>query len=495
MTTFVGTNFKRDVALNEPTIATTEFPVFEVEQSEPATFITFSDNDASSITSVVIESISLQGQTVDAHNFTVSTKGSGTDPDVLGTYNVKATVNGEAIAFSCPVEVTTADIVVPIAYKAGKQIITLPVSGNGIVTFDSGTHTCNAAISSIANVYVQFDDIGKPDASWNASYTFVTTTAKIIKITIDEFTNPAATTSGFSFGYEKGDQATDINEIKSLIIKSLDITCTSHTPATKTTSGEIQTTSITVNVDKMVATTGTDDEIEITDASFTMTAAASVTIPLKFLDTVSTLEAIQNPSTASSITFTASANPTIGTYTLKTSILTITNGHSPVYGHYDNSIFSLVPAFATLEAAADTANPTLNMYFIPKDFSFDEHLRFRDASKADIVTIASGWTYYDNIIEPQASGILNINKDAGFIIPVAEDGTISSKYVRISDLYQKLLASKSADVVDLADRLHALEVAARYTTSDVLEDDTEPEAIRLLGIKEKYSVLDISEVV
>ena len=64
-----------------------------------------------------------------------------------------------------------------------------------------------------------------------------------------------------------------------------------------------------------------------------------------------------------------------------------------------------------------------------------------------------------------------------------------SKHIRIADLYALAIkggGSGGSDVPDLADRLHALEVACYDICSDVLADDPSAVAVGLRTIKEKY---------
>ena len=501
MSTFVGTNFKRDVALNEPVINKAEFPVFTSAARSAADLITFSDNNVSDLVSVEIESITLQGQSVDAHKFVISTKGGASASDALGSYLVKAKINGETVNFSCSVPAqASANTEAPISYKAGKQIISLPASSSGVVSFDGGTKVCNATFSAVDNVYVQFDDVGKPDATWNGKYAFGSSKVTVV---LNNVTDP--TLSAFSLSVSQGASADEVKTIKSLVINSVKIACDDHTTATKTAAGEMRTKSIVLGIKQIVGTLGDDSEFELSDVSLTVQNSTAVVLTLKFLDSISGLEAVQLSSTSLGVSLVGDASVTVGTvkFLVPTLVFSGTNS-APIYGKFVQTevspstagVFTAFPSFASIAAGAvDSSTVSVPLFFVPNEFSFDEHLRFRDASKADVVTVAAGWTYYDKLVEPFGASVLNVNKDAGFIIPVAEDGTISSKYVRISDLYQKLLSAKNDSVVDLADRLHALEVAARYTTSDVLEDEDEPEAIRLLGIKDKYSVLDISELV
>lgn len=498
MSTFVGTNFRRDVALNEPVIDQAEFPVFTSTAGAPTDLITFTDNNFNDLVSVEIESITLRGQSVDAHKFIISTKGS--ESDVLGSYLVKAKINGETVNFSCSVPVqASANTEAPISYKAGKQIISLPASSTGVVSFDGGTKVCNARFSAVGNVYVQFDDVGKPDASWNGKYAFGSSKVTVV---LNNVTDP--TLSAFSLSITQGDSAGEVKTIKSLVIDSVKIACDSHTAATKTAAGEIRTQSVVLGIKQIVGTLGDDSEFELSNVSLTVGNSTAVALALKFLDSISGLEAVQLSSTSSNVSLAGGASITVGTVEFLSPTLVFSGTNSaPIYGKFVQTEvsastagdFTAFPSYASIAAGAvGSGSVSVPLFFVPNEFSFDEHLRFRDASKADVVTIAAGWTYYDKLVEPFGASVLNVNKDAGFIIPVAEDGTISSKYVRISDLYQKLLSAKNDDIADLADRLHALEVAARYTTSDVLENEDEPEAIRLLNIKDKYSVLDISDL-
>ena len=76
----------------------------------------------------------------------------------------------------------------------------------------------------------------------------------------------------------------------------------------------------------------------------------------------------------------------------------------------------------------------------------------------------------------------------GEIDAMARDGTVSTEYVRISDIYSKLKQQESTSIADLPDRLHSLEVGLKYLTSDVLDSDDQ-EAQHLKSIKNKYSPL------
>ena len=107
-----------------------------------------------------------------------------------------------------------------------------------------------------------------------------------------------------------------------------------------------------------------------------------------------------------------------------------------------------------------------------------------------ISKISPGYTVYDTLKLPTSGNVVNFSTDAGFMIPVAgqDDHAVSTKYVRIADLYAALLKDETTIVPDLADRLHALEIACANVETNEINGDltTTTEGYRLWKVKETY---------
>lgn len=157
-----------------------------------------------------------------------------------------------------------------------------------------------------------------------------------------------------------------------------------------------------------------------------------------------------------------------------------------------------VDGYATVDLeskAATTGNDPIPAHWLInsafRNHNFTESLTFLDKNKKELVAFTPGYALYDSLPATTTGPIIDLNVDAGFTIPVIKDGVLQNKYVRISDIVASIEKSQTgaASIADLADRLHALEVALQFTTSSELERN-DPTAEHLLYIKDKYSALN-----
>lgn len=137
-----------------------------------------------------------------------------------------------------------------------------------------------------------------------------------------------------------------------------------------------------------------------------------------------------------------------------------------------------------VDSSATPNKEVVSIYY--KGINFPETLHFLDKAGLSVAKINPGYTIYDTLAAPLSGSVVDFNTDAGFKVPIVENGQWGIKYVRISDLYYDLQNKSSSggsgsDIPDLLKRLHALEVSLYDSESDLLKADSE-----LKAIKRKY---------
>ena len=479
MSAFVGTLFKRDVALVENSILPGDYkPYADPVDSSAVNLLTFD----SAPSSCVINKIQLQGQEVDEDVFHVTV-----DAANIGKYIVAATIDGVDVSFELPVGTGAAAVDLEISHDLGKQaVLSLPASESVAVVVGATTYNVSVpAVALAASLFVEFDTIGKPDMTWKGTYALSSA-----NVTLVHKTYPAKTNADASLAVTASATAAEVATFTDVQVDKLTFTGAHDADAKTLTVSQVD-----VHCSKLCGTDGAGDDWHKKDVTLSIDLGSGndVVLPVKAATTEGRLAVVLSADAA----FAANADVTVGagtaadpTITLKSLILTLSE-HCPEFFVAGSDAAGWVADVKLLKHSANGASVSINL--ASQEFNFEEVLHFKDASKADVVTVSSGVTFYEQFLEPHFGNILNVSKDAGFVIPVSEDGVVSDKYVRISDLYHLLSQADAENVPDLADRLHALEVAVRYETSDVLES-ADPEAVRLLAIKDQYSVLDISNL-
>ena len=488
MTTYVGTNFSRDVALGEPSLKISDFGAPGLTPTTVNAFITFTGDGASDITTFTIDNISLQGQSTELGTFHVSTE------EETGEYLIDAVVNNVRTGIVLTLTPGTKDI--PYTYSLGKLIVDeLPAATGTFKVGNKNTTATVTAIASDAAMSVTFDDIGKPDMTWNGAYSYDAING-VLTMTYNKL-NATTLKECLQITVETDTADSDVAVIDDIEVSKVTISYDNYTAATNTNDGEFDATNVTLTCSRLIATTHDNVKHEFTNIELSFIPASGVTMPTAFIDTTNEKRiAVRVPSTSASITITNSTNITLDDIQFVTPSVTFIAGGSMLLltSNVGNTAMSGDMALKSI------LGTDLILYNTPRELTFEEQIRFRDGYKPEgkttlygnsIVQISGGMTFYDQIIDPYQNNVLNINKDAGFSIPIAQDGVIGNKYVRISDIYTRANAVAKSDIVDLPDRLHALEVALCYQTSDVLESE-ETEAERLHDIKDKYKVLDVS---
>ena len=120
---------------------------------------------------------------------------------------------------------------------------------------------------------------------------------------------------------------------------------------------------------------------------------------------------------------------------------------------------------------------------VPVNDDFTQTLQFQDNQQQIISKVNAGISVYPT--RDNSENIVNFSTDAGFYIP---SGTSDFKYIRIYDLAHALGIVDSEEGT-LEDRVHALEVTLKDVVSSELDDSTNPEAVRLLNIKQTHQEL------
>ena len=487
MSAFAGSLFKRDVALVEETIQKDDYKPFSVSDSSDVNILTFSEDAGEGIvkpTTCVINSIQLQGQSVEEFKFHVTTVGN------VGMYIVNLTVDGHPAQIELPVGDGTAAVDLPLYHLLGKQQLSNFVESETVdFEVNSTKYRVKANASNAKGLFVQFDKIGKPDMTWKA------TSAGYIYTDADGNVN-------FKFNFYSsfhiiaaivltGSDSATAGKAKYLYDCELDkVTFNGSYDADAKT---ITVTQVDFHAINFNGTDGDSPGVDFyeADQNFSIAVSPNVVLPVKEANTEGRLAIV---NTDSNISFSTSSDVVIGSITCEGLEFTL----MATRPEFIVSLESANKWVSTLKLFDDdlTAKSRITLRFVNQQFNFEEVLHFKDGANEhnDIVTIAPGATFYEKFLEPGYGNVLNVSHDAGFLIPVQQDGyQMEQKYVRISDIYNKLNSREQVEVPKLADRLHALEVALAYESSDVL-DSTDPEAVRLQALKDQYSALDISNL-
>ena len=199
----------------------------------------------------------------------------------------------------------------------------------------------------------------------------------------------------------------------------------------------------------------------------------------------------------SALTFSAPVTQCTSDYAFKSLSFTLQAGRLLAfrYNHDKSTNNNFVFILDIDGFVEEVQTNSTSVYYWFKGQNFSEALTFLDKNKVELDAIIPGHTIYEQLPAASSGPIMDFTYDAGFTIPVVEDGVYSKKYIRISDLYAALLNNTSGQdtgVPELSDRLHALEVALDNVCSSTLEDNTDAEAVRLYNVKNTYSVLNLS---
>ena len=497
MSAFAGSLFKRDVALVEETIQKDDYLPFTVSDSPDVNILTFSEDAGESIvkpTTCVINSIQLQGQSVEEFKFHVTTvDSSGATPIVTkGAYIVNLTIDNQPAQIELPVSNGTNAVDLELHHVLGKQE-TFEFVESETVDFEVNSVKYRVKANAVTDLrlFVEFDKIGKPDMTWkttSAGYVYTDTDGNV-NFKYNKYGGGYTATATIAL---TGSASATAGKAKYLWDCELDkITFNGSYDADAKT---ITVTQVDFHAINFNGTDGDSPGVDFYESNqnFSIAVSPNVVLPVKEANTEGRLAVV---GTGSDINFSTSSNVVIDSITCEGLQFTLYATHPEFFVSLE-STDKWVSNLELYDAASTKTNNSPLLYQLNKLNNFEEVIHFKDGSadRNDIVTIAPGATFYEKFLEPGYGNVLNVSHDAGFLIPVQQnDYQMEQKYVRISDIYNKLNSREQVEVPKLADRLHALEVALSYESSDVL-DSTDPEAVRLQALKDQYSALDISNL-
>ena len=162
---YVGSSYKRDVALVEPSLTIDEFEKPLNSKALVGKFISFSGDDAKDIESFEVKYMSVRGQSVEPGVFHVSTAKK------KGSYVVESVINDENVNFAIELD-GTVDI--NYEYELGKKIVSELPQASKEISFDGGNKSVLVTINggSGLKLSVEFDAVGAPDMTWDGEYEF-----------------------------------------------------------------------------------------------------------------------------------------------------------------------------------------------------------------------------------------------------------------------------------------------------------------------------------
>lgn len=485
---FKGTFFKYDVGLVDQSLETQ--PTAAEPVSNSSAWLTFADKATAigTVEAVEVLSVQIQGQGMSGDDFVVATSSAAGALLVRARLTYRPSGATESITrvhnFSVPIETSSADVKIGVSESFGKVILdSLPAAGPEDFSpiNDATTMLFTLSAVAIANAAVAGAEINDKLVSFPQGFTSAAKTSGAIAVSVNYVSQPTVLpVAPVKLTYVAGSQASHVKSIESFEITGI-LFNGGVANGTWTLSGA------TIN-GHLKGTDGGDAAID-SDVALVGTFADSTT--------VSVVESGRNVAitvpNSGDLTLTFSSLAPGTNVEFDSAALVLTADSVIPFKHLGSTNYLLD---ADEVVVFNLSSGNVPIFF--KGLNYNEQLHFLDKAKGSIVAAAPAFTLYEQFPAVASGKVLDITSDAGFVIPAVVDGVFQTKYVRISDLYNAL-ANKSEsqveDVPELADRLHALEVALDNACSSTLEGNADSEAVRLFAVKNKWSVLDITPLI
>lgn len=499
---FKGTVFSRDVALLDKVVEKGQ-NVQDIAkvQGTQASWLTARTRATGTATIGVLKSIEIldlgiMGVSFDGTTFTYATTAQS------GSYVIKAritcTPNGasadttfEAI-FAVPIVATSADITSAVSNQLDKLVLAqLPaVAATDVVPSSGVAFSMEVVIAAVSSANISGVEYDATTVSLSFQKGFVSqaydSANKSQAITLNWIKADGTINPDIQFTLSTASAAgTDIVELTKFNVGQIRFPATfvdGTTPSLTIPSGAACHVMVDVEAKlfngSVFVANGVDFALTVGGSDVVFDTAAGL------VKSNATDLAIIPPSSAASLFGGALAASSTGVSIVALNVL-LQQGFLHPISKTENAGEYCLNVCQSFGAVIGVATNVITVNGFYKGVNFMETLNFLDKNGASVAKVNPGNTIYDNFPAYTSGRVLDFNVDAGFKVPVVENGLWLTKYVRISDLYNDLVnkAASETEVPDLEKRLHALELTLYVTTSSALEN---PLFADYKTIKEKY---------